>query len=56
MAKHISQLCGELQPALCLSRGDGAIEKPPEHSKMSNKSQKQATTKVVHKRSAQIAA
>ena len=43
MAKLISQSCGELQPAICLSRGDGNIEDNPSirgHlTSFSNKSQ-----------------
>ena len=47
MDKLIRQLCGELQPAVCLSRGVGAIWRPPKHSWMSDKPQKQATGKAV---------
>ena len=32
MAKLISQSCGELQPAVCLSRGYGATRRRPVHS------------------------
>ena len=32
MSKLISQLCGELQPAFCLSRRYEAIRRQPEHS------------------------
>ena len=46
MAKLICQSSGELQPAVCLSRGDGAIWRPPEHLWMSDKPQKQAIAKV----------
>ena len=38
----ISQLQSELKPAVCLSRGDEAIYRPPEYSWMSDKPQKQA--------------
>ena len=31
IAKLVIHLCGELQPAICLSRGDGVIYKPPKH-------------------------
>ena len=43
MTKVISQLCGKLQLAVWLSRGDRAIKRPPEHLQMSDKPQKQAT-------------
>ena len=48
MAKHTShdQSCGELQPAVCLSRGYVAIWRPPEHLWTSDKSEKQATAKA----------
>ena len=46
MAKLISQLCGELQPAVCLSRKDGAIWRSPKQSWMSDKPQKQTTAKT----------
>ena len=46
VAKHISQSYGELQPAVCLSRGDGAIWRLFEHSWTSDKPQKQATAKA----------
>ena len=43
MAKLVSQSCGKLQLSNGLSRGDGAIRRPPEHLWTSNKPQKQAT-------------
>ena len=46
IVKFISQSCGKLQPAVCLSRGYRAIWRPPKHWWMSNKPQKQATTKA----------
>ena len=46
MAKHTSQSCDELQPAVCLSRGYVAIWKPPEHSWTSDRPEKQATAKA----------
>ena len=48
MAKLVSQSCGELQPAVCLSRGNGAILRRPEHSWTSGKPQKQATAKAAN--------
>ena len=47
--KTVQQLvtCGDLQPPVCLSRGDGAIQRPPEHLWMSDKLKKQATAKAV---------
>ena len=45
MAKLVRQSCGESQPAICLSREDGAIGREPEHSWTPNKPQKQATQK-----------
>ena len=54
MAKLISQLCGELQLAVCLSRGDGAIERRPKHLWTSDKPQKQATAKAAWELSASI--
>ena len=45
MAKLISQSCGELHQAACLSKGEGAIWRPPEHSWTSDKPQKQDTPK-----------
>ena len=41
-----SQSCGDLLQAGCLSSGDGAILRSPEHSWMSDKTQKQATAKA----------
>ena len=46
IAKPIRQSCGELQLAVCLSRGVGAIYRPHKHSWTSNKPQKQARTKA----------
>ena len=46
MANLISQWCGETPPVVCLSRGDRAICRTPEHSWTSDKSQKQATAKA----------
>ena len=43
MANLISQLCNKLQPAVCLSRGAGAIWRLPKQLWMTNKAQKQAT-------------
>ena len=45
MAKLISQSCGELQLAVCFSRGDGAIWRPLKHSWTSDKPQKQNQSK-----------
>ena len=45
MAKLIRQSCDESQPAICLSGGDRAIRRPPEHSWMPDKPQKQAAQK-----------
>ena len=52
----ISQLCGELQLAICicLSRGYGAICRRPEHLWMSEKLQKQAQQKEPVQLSASI--
>ena len=46
MAKLISQLCGELQLAVCLPRGYTVIGRRPEHLCISEKPQKQATAKA----------
>ena len=46
MAKLISQSYQELLLVVCLSRGDEAIWRPPEHLWMSEKPQKQATIKI----------
>ena len=46
MAKLISQMCGELQPAVCLSRGYVAIWRRLKHSWTSDRHQKQATAKA----------
>ena len=48
MAYFTSQLCGDLQLAVCLSLGDGAVLRPPERLWMSDKIQKQATTKAAY--------
>ena len=45
MINVTSQSCDDLQLAVCLSKLDGAIERSPEHSCMSNKVQKSATGK-----------
>ena len=55
MAKLISQSCGELQPAVCLSRGYATIWRRPIHSWTSDKPQKQATAKQPGQLSASIA-
>ena len=47
MANFISQLYGDFQLAVCLSKGDKAIWRQPEHLWMSNKPQKQTTSKYV---------
>ena len=54
MAKLIRQSCGELQPAVCLSRGYAAIWRWPVHSWTSDKPQKQATEKQAGQLSASI--
>ena len=41
LAKLISQLCGELQSVICLSRKDGAILRPSEHLWMSDRLEKE---------------
>ena len=41
LAKLISQLCGELQSAICLSRKDGAVLRPSEHLWMSDRLEKE---------------
>ena len=46
VAKLISQLCGELQPAVYLSRGYVAIWRWPEHSLMFDRPQNQATAEA----------
>ena len=40
-----SQLCGDLQLAGCLSSGDGAIQRSPQHLWMSDRTQKQGAAK-----------
>ena len=58
MAKLITQPCGELQLAVCLSRGDGAIYKDHalKHLWTSNKPQKQVIAKAVWELSVLISA
>ena len=46
MANFISQSCGELQPAVCLPRGDATIWRRPKHLWTFDKPQKQATAKA----------
>ena len=46
LANLTSQSCGDLKPAVCLSREDAAIQRAPEHLWMSNKPQKQARAKA----------
>ena len=46
MAKLISQSCGESQYAVCFSREDRAIWRPPEHSWMSDRLKKKAWVKA----------
>ena len=54
LAKLISQSCGELYLAICLSRGYGAIWRQPEHLWTSDKPQKQATAKAARQLSVLI--
>ena len=46
MANLTGNSCGDLQPAVWLSREDGAIQRTPEHSWTSDKPQKQVTAKA----------
>ena len=46
MPNLTNQLCGDLQPAGCLSSGDGAIQRSPQHLCMSDRTQKQAIEKA----------
>ena len=42
MEKLITQLCGDLQSAVCLPREDGAIHRSPKHLWTSNRHEKEA--------------
>ena len=46
MPNLTSQLCGDLQLADCLSTGDGAIQRSPQHMWTFDRTQKQGAAKA----------